>query len=93
MDYYDVSCELDKISAKIECFSEMIGALAEADTDNRYSGTYWFIYDTAKQYVSELETLSGKAMQNHMAMRDEQLRDETIRHELVKQETRKGKKK
>jgi hypothetical protein len=83
MDYYDVSCELDRISAKIECFSEMIGALAESETDNRYSGTYWFIYDTAKQYVSELETLSGKVMANHMAIRDEQF----------KQETRKGKKK
>lgn len=83
MDYYDVSCELDKISAKIECFSEMIAALGEAETDTRYSGTYWFIYDTAKQYVSELETLSGKAMQNHMAIQDEQF----------KQETRKGKKK
>lgn len=83
MDYYDMSCELDKISAKIECFSEMIGALAESETDNRYSGTYWFIYDTAKQYVSELETLSGKAMQNHMAIQEEQF----------KQETRKGKKK
>lgn len=83
MDYYDVSCELDKISAKIECFSEMIAALGEAETDNRYSGTYWFIYDTAKQYVSEIETLSGKAMQNHMAIQEEQF----------KQETRKGKKK
>ena len=83
MDYYDVSCELDKISAKIECFSEMIAALGEAETDTRYSGTYWFIYDTAKQYVSEIETLSGKAMQNHMAIQEEQF----------KQETRKGKKK
>lgn len=83
MDYYDVSCEIDKISAKIECFSEMIAALGEAETDTRYSGTYWFIYDTAKQYVSELETLSGKAMQNHMAIQEEQF----------KQETRKGKKK
>jgi hypothetical protein len=83
MDYYDVSCELDKISAKIECFSEMIAALGEAETDTRYSGTYWFIYDTAKQYVSELETLSGKAMQNHMVIQEEQF----------KQETRKGKKK
>lgn len=83
MDYYDVSCELDKISAKIECFSEMIAALGEAETDTRYSGTYWFIYDTAKQYVSELETLSGKAMQNHLAIQEEQF----------KQETRKGKKK
>ena len=83
MDYYNMSCELDRISAKIECFSEMIAALGEAETDNRYSGTYWFIYDTAKQYVSELETLSGKVMANHMAIRDEQF----------KQETRKGKKK
>lgn len=83
MDYYDVSCEIDKISAKIECFSEMIAALGEAETDTRYSGTYWFIYDTAKQYVSELETLSGKAMQNHTAIQEEQF----------KQETRKGKKK
>ena len=83
MDYYDLSCELDRISAKIECFSEMIAALAEAETDNRYSGTYWFIYDTAKQYVSEIETLSGKVMENHMSIRDEQF----------KQETRKGKKK
>jgi len=83
MDYYDVSCELDRISAKIECFSEMIAALGEAETDNRYSGTYWFIYDTAKQYVSEMEELSSKVMANHMAIRDEQF----------KQETRKGKKK
>ena len=83
MDYYDVSCELDRISAKIECFSEMIAALGEAETDNRYSGTYWFIYDTAKQYVSDIETLSGKVMQNHMAIQEEQF----------KQETRKGKKK
>lgn len=83
MDYYDVSCEIDKISAKIECFSEMMAALGEAETDTRYSGTYWFIYDTAKQYVSELETLSGKAMQNHLAIQEEQF----------KQETRKGKKK
>lgn len=83
MDYYDMSCEIDKISAKIECFSEMIAALGEAETDTRYSGTYWFIYDTAKQYVSELETLSSKVMANHMAIRDEQF----------KQETKKGKKK
>ena len=83
MDYYDVSCELDKIVAKIECFGEMIGALAEAETDNRNSGTYWFIYDTAKQYVSEIETLSGKVMENQMAIKEEQF----------KQETRKGKKK
>lgn len=82
MDYYDLSCELDKISAKIECFSEMIAALGEAETDNRYSGTYWFIYDTAKQYVSEMEALSSKVMSNHMAIRDEQF----------KEETRKGKK-
>lgn len=83
MDYYDVSCELDRISAKIECFAEMIGVLAEAEVEQRASGTYWFIYDTAKQYVSEIETLSGKAMQNHMAIKEEQF----------KQETRKGKKK
>lgn len=83
MDYYDVSCELDRISAKIECFSEMMAALAEAEMGNRTSGTYWFIYDTAKQYVNEIETLSGKVMENHMAIREEQF----------KQETRKGKKK
>jgi len=77
MDYYDVSCELDKISGKIECFSEMIGALAEADTDNRYSGTYWFIYDTAKQYVSEIETLSSKAMANHMEIQENQFKSES----------------
>lgn len=79
MDYYDISCELDRISAKIECFSEMIGALAESETDNRYSGTYWFIYDTAKQYVSEIEELSGKTMANHMAIRDEQFKQETMK--------------
>jgi hypothetical protein len=73
---------LDKISGKIECFSEMIGALAESDTDNRYSGTYWFIFDTAKQYIGEIEALSSKVMANHMAIRDEQF----------KEETRKGKK-
>lgn len=83
MDYYDVSCELDKIVAKIECFGEMIGALAEAETDNRASGTYWFIYDTVKQYASDIETLSNKTMANHMAAKEEQF----------KQETRKGKKK
>ncbi len=83
MDYYDVSCELDKISAKIECFAEMISALAEAETDQRASGTYWFIFDTAKQYVNEMEALSAKTMANHFAMKDEQF----------KQETRKGKKK
>jgi hypothetical protein len=82
MDYYDISCELDKISGKIECFSKMIGALAESDTDNRYSGTYWFIFDTAKQYIGEIEALSSKVMANHMAIRDEQF----------KEETRKGKK-
>ena len=83
MDYYDVSCELDKISAKIECFAEMISALAEAEVDQRASGTYWFIFDTAKQYVNEIEELSSKAMANHMAIKEEQF----------KQETRKGKKK
>ena len=83
MDYYDVSCELDKIVSKSECFAEMIGALAEAETDNRYSGIYWFIYDTVKQYANDIETLSGKTMENHMAIKDEQF----------KQETRKGKKK
>ena len=83
MDYYDVSNELDKISAKIECFSEIIAALGEAETDTRYSGTYWFIYDTAKQYVNEIETLSGKVMENHQTMLDEQF----------KKETKKGKKK
>jgi hypothetical protein len=60
----------------------MIGALAESDTDNRYSGTYWFIFDTAKQYIGEIEALSSKVMANHMAIRDEQF----------KEETRKGKK-
>ena len=74
MDYYDMSCELDKISAKIECFAEMIGALAEAEVEQQASGTYWFIYDTAKQYVSEIETLSGKAMANHMAIQEEQFK-------------------
>ena len=74
MDYYDVSCELDKISAKIECFSEMIGALAEAEMGNRTSGTYWFIYDTAKQYANEIETLSGKVMQNHLEIQENQLK-------------------
>lgn len=83
MDYYDVSCELDRIVGKIECFGEIIGALAEAETDNRSSGTYWFIYDTVKQYAIDLETLSGKVMENHMAIKEEQF----------KQETRKGKKK
>jgi hypothetical protein len=83
MDYYDVSCELDRIVGKIECFGEIIGALAEAETDNRASGTYWFIYDTVKQYAIDLETLSGKVMENHMAIKEEQF----------KQETRKGKKK
>jgi len=83
MDYYDVSCELDKISAKIECFAEMIGALAEAEVDQRASGTYWFIFDTAKQYVNEMEALAAKTMANHLAIKDEQF----------KQETRKGKKK
>ena len=83
MDYYDVSCELDRISAKIECFSEMIGALAESETDSRYSGTYWFIFDTAKQYANDMEALSAKVMANHMAIKEEQF----------KQETRKGKKK
>lgn len=82
MDYYDLSCEMDKIVAKIECFGEMVGALAEAETDNRASGTYWFIYDTVKQYASDLETLSSKTMANHMAIKEEQF----------KQETRKGKK-
>ncbi len=83
MDYYDMSNELDKISAKMECFGEMIGALAEAECDQRASGTYWFIYDTVKQYVHDIETLSGKAMENHMAIKEEEF----------KQETRKGKKK
>lgn len=83
MDYYDLSCEMDKISAKIECFAEMIAALGEAEMDSRYSGTYWFIFDTAKQYVNEIEELSSKTMANHLAMKDEQF----------KQETRKGKKK
>lgn len=77
MDYYDVSCELDKISAKIECFSEMISALAAAEVDQRASGTYWFIFDTAKQYVNELEELSSKTMANHLAMKDEQFKQET----------------
>jgi hypothetical protein len=83
MDYYNISCELDRISAKIECFAEMISALAEAEVDQRASGTYWFIFDTAKQYVNEIEELSSKTMANHLAIKDEQF----------KQETRKGKKK
>lgn len=74
MDYYNMSCELDKISAKIECFAEMIGALAESEVEQRSSGTYWFIYDTAKQYVNEIETLSSKAMANHMAIQEEQFK-------------------
>lgn len=74
MDYYNISCELDRISAKIECFAEMIGALAEAEVAQQASGTYWFIYDTAKQYVSEIETLSGKAMANHMANQEEKFK-------------------
>lgn len=74
MDYYNMSCELDRISAKIECFAEMIGALAEAEVEQQASGTYWFIYDTAKQYVNEIETLSSKAMANHMAIQEEQFK-------------------
>ena len=79
MDYYNISCELDRISAKIECFAEMIGALAEAEVAQQASGTHWFIYDTAKQYVSEIETLSGKAMANHMAIQEEQFKQETMK--------------
>lgn len=79
MDYYDFSCELDKISGKIECFKEMLGSLAECNTDAQVSGTYWFIHDTVRQYVIEIEALSAKAMMNHT--------------EAQQSQTKKGKKK
>lgn len=93
MDYYDISCELDKIESRIECFAEMMATLAAAESDNQPSGTYWFIHDTLKSYNEMIQNLSTKAMENHQSIRDEQIKDATIRHELVKQETKKGKKK
>lgn len=65
MDYYDISCELDKIHSKIECFAEMMGTLASAESDNGASGTFWFIHDVARGYAKDLEALSHQAMEQH----------------------------
>lgn len=65
MDYYDFSCEVDRIQSKVDCFAEMMATLASAESDNQPSGTYWFIHDTLKSYSKELEVLSNKTMEQH----------------------------
>jgi hypothetical protein len=82
MDYYDISCELDKIHSKIECFAEMMGTLASAESDNGASGTFWFIHDVARGYAKDLYILSSITMDKHKEIAENQF----------KQETKKGKK-
>jgi len=65
MDYYDFSCKIDAIQGKIECFTEMLATLAEAESENQTSGTFWFIKDTVQGYSQELENLSNQLMENH----------------------------
>jgi hypothetical protein len=65
MDYYDYSCKIDTIQGKMECFTEMLATLAEAESENQTSGTFWFIKDTVQGYSQELENLSNQLMENH----------------------------
>jgi hypothetical protein len=65
MDYYDYSCKVDTIQCKMECFTEMLATLAEAESENQTSGTFWFIKDTVQGYAQELENLSHQLMENH----------------------------
>ena len=67
MDYYDASCKIDTIQFRMECFAEMLATLAEAESDNTTSGTFWFIKDTINCYCEGLENLSGELMENHIA--------------------------
>ena len=67
MDYYDASCKIETIQFRMECFAEMLATLAEAESDNTTSGTFWFIQDTINRYCEELENLSGQLMENHIA--------------------------
>jgi len=71
MDYYDFSCKVDELQGKIECFVELLGTLAEADSDNQSSGTFWFIQDTVKRYSQELESLSHELMEKHRELTDQ----------------------
>ena len=65
MDYYDFSCKIDNIQGKMDCFVEMLATLAEAESENQTSGTFWFIKDTVQGYSQELENLSNQLMENH----------------------------
>lgn len=67
MDYYDASCKIETIQFRMECFAEMLATLAEAESDNTTSGTFWFIKDTINRHCEELENLSGELMENHIA--------------------------
>jgi hypothetical protein len=49
----------------MECFTEMLATLAEAESENQTSGTFWFIKDTVQGYAQELENLSHQLMENH----------------------------
>jgi hypothetical protein len=49
----------------MECFVEMLATLAEAESENQSSGTFWFIKDTVQSYAQELENLSNQLMENH----------------------------
>ena len=71
MDYYDFSCKIDDIQVKMDCFVELLGTLAEADSDNQSSGTFWFIQDTVKRYSQELESLSHELMEKHRELTDQ----------------------
>ena len=73
MNYYDISCKLDTIQNRLECFSEMIGLLAENTSENRESSLYWFIYDTIKSYSKDVGALSEATMANHLEEQEKQL--------------------
>jgi hypothetical protein len=76
MNYYDISCKLDTIQNRLECFSEMIGVLAENTPENRESGLYWFIYDTIQSYSRDVGSLSEATMANHLEEQEKQFKAE-----------------
>lgn len=63
--YYDISNKIDLIQSRMNCFASMLETVASADPDDLSSGSMWFIHDTVKQYVGQLEELSHVVMEFH----------------------------
>ena len=63
--YYDISCKIDTIQSRMNCFVAMLETIASADANDLTSGSMWFIHDTVKNYSEELEELSREIMGFH----------------------------